>query len=448
MSDNVERTDQPRYEGKLESIAGGKVSGWIFDRNSPQHTIFVDIWVDGRRVCTVAANETWAQISGLASPRDGRNFSAHLPTWVNLDKSRNIRVSVLGRGPDVPGWSMRWEPSTAAEGAPKSNDVATFQSNVFFRLLSQQKEAKPGAKALIGKDGWLFLAHDSNAVIDQIQGRLQMKADQLLQYQRALQQRKEKFSELGIPYLFFAAPTKELVYSDKLPDGMRARLDERNFPLNRIISAVADGGFFIRPLLSVLASSRLQPRNTDVYHRTDTHWNLAGGHAAYDAILSEISETIGTIAPFKMSDFRFRKQINYRGDLADKAKVVFSPGQNKDLIVAADGEFASDAYSETVNVLEPSSLKYKNGVVDDYLKVSSTRETLVHENKSGVGPKIVIFHDSFMLDVMPFLSSHFSRSVYVWKPEPNFEIIEREKPDIVVSMMLDRFMRIPPALIQ
>ncbi len=255
-----------------------------------------------------------------------------------------------------------------------------------------------------------------------------------------------RFSKLGIPYLFFAAPTKELVCLDKLPDGML--IDENNFPMNQIVSAVADEGFVIRPLLGALTSSRLHRDGADVFHRTDTHWNLAGGYAAYKAILSEISEMLMAISPFNIDDFRFRKQFHYRGDLADKPKVVFLPGQKKELVEVAEGEFPSDMYDENIDTFDSSSLKYKNGFVDEYLKVSPTRDALVHENKSGVGPRIVVFHDSFMLNVFPFLSSHFSRSVYVWKPEPDFDIIERERPDIVVSVMLDRFMRLPPSLIQ
>ena len=51
-----------------------------------------------------------------------------------------------------------------------------------------------------------------------------------------------------------------------------------------------------------------------------------------------------------------------------------------------------------------------------------------------------MFRDSFSVYLIPYLSEHFSRSVYVWSPIFIPDIVEQEKPDIVVHEILELFM--------
>ncbi|MCC6576621.1 MAG: hypothetical protein IT228_04690, partial [Flavobacteriales bacterium] len=45
----------------------------------------------------------------------------------------------------------------------------------------------------------------------------------------------------------------------------------------------------------------------------------------------------------------------------------------------------------------------------------------------------------FAVYLIPYLSEHFSRSVYVWSPVFIPDIVTREKPDIVVQELLEVF---------
>ena len=55
-------------------------------------------------------------------------------------------------------------------------------------------------------------------------------------------------------------------------------------------------------------------------------------------------------------------------------------------------------------------------------------------------PKLLMFRDSFAVYLMPYLDEHFSRSVYVWTPILIPDIIEKEKPDIVVQEIMELFL--------
>ena len=42
--------------------------------------------------------------------------------------------------------------------------------------------------------------------------------------------------------------------------------------------------------------------------------------------------------------------------------------------------------------------------------------------------------------LIPYLSMNFLRSIYIWKSNIDFSIIEREKPDIVILEIVDRYL--------
>jgi hypothetical protein len=57
-------------------------------------------------------------------------------------------------------------------------------------------------------------------------------------------------------------------------------------------------------------------------------------------------------------------------------------------------------------------------------------------------PNILMVHDSCYHRLRPFLSEKFSRILYIWDWDFNFypEIIEREKPKLVIDEMAERFL--------
>ncbi|MDP6909756.1 MAG: hypothetical protein QF371_09625, partial [Flavobacteriales bacterium] len=54
-------------------------------------------------------------------------------------------------------------------------------------------------------------------------------------------------------------------------------------------------------------------------------------------------------------------------------------------------------------------------------------------------PSMVMNRDSYCNFLYPYLSEHFSRSVYLWTPLFNAEVIKQEMPDIMITEMLERF---------
>ena len=53
-------------------------------------------------------------------------------------------------------------------------------------------------------------------------------------------------------------------------------------------------------------------------------------------------------------------------------------------------------------------------------------------------PRAVIFRDSFVSRLVPFLSEHFSRAVYLWQNDFDANAVEQERPDVVIQEIVGR----------
>ena len=61
---------------------------------------------------------------------------------------------------------------------------------------------------------------------------------------------------------------------------------------------------------------------------------------------------------------------------------------------------------------------------------------ILNEKASG---KALVFHDSFACSWYSFLGQHFREVVYIWHYEWDRPLIEREKPEVVIDEILERF---------
>ena len=71
---------------------------------------------------------------------------------------------------------------------------------------------------------------------------------------------------------------------------------------------------------------------------------------------------------------------------------------------------------------------------------------LVTEVDDPTLPRAVVFRDSFSSALIPFLSEHFSRVVYLWQDEIDADVILEEEPDIVIQEIAGRYLySLPPS---
>jgi hypothetical protein len=161
------------------------------------------------------------------------------------------------------------------------------------------------------------------------------------------------------------------------------------------------------------------------YLKTDTHWNMFGGFVACRALVEALTRQMPGLEPLPLDAYDWKPaEARKQGDLATIL-----------------GE--TDAYTET-QVVDPVPMKPLPAPIvltdparfpQNRAKEASPRLTL-NEKTSG---KAIIFRDSFAGCWYSFLGQHFREVLYVSHYDWDRALIEREKPDVVIDEMLERF---------
>lgn len=414
------------FEGALEYCGSDGIRGWAWDRRNAQ-AVFVSIAIDGDPVCTIVADQHRVDLAERGM-RDGRcGFSLVPPAWCQDGRIHQVRVNILNARPEflISETSVRFAKNAPAPMRPSAR--------AFFHLPQEPGSRTRSARALLGRNRWLFLADDNNRCLMQITGRYPISEKTLTDFRANFAQRRAILKDMGIPYLFFLAPSKEVICDDRLPYGIEVDLER--MPASRISRALAQDGFEIKLLAPALRAAEAERRT---YFRTDTHWNAFGAHIAYTNIINEINRIVPCGRPYAYDQFTLRPYKGWRGDLALKEKVCLGDGLD-DLVPVSPSAFPRQVFSEDIEQLHDESGVASDVKPADEFRVSPTHASVVREHVDTSLPRAMFLRSSGAIPMIPMLQRHFSRSVFLWTPDLHVDLIAREKPDIIVQIMLDRF---------
>jgi hypothetical protein len=276
----------------------------------------------------------------------------------------------------------------------------------------------PTPDVVLGLDGWLYYAGCNS--FDDFLGRRPFSADDLEYWRRALERRRDRLAKQGIAYIFVVAPNKQTIYPEHLPAELnhpgRTRLDQ----LMEHLRAHSDAPVLdLRPLLRQARQREL------IYRLGDTHWNDRAAHAVYEAILTPLAERFSTLKPEPRERFTEHRVVCEGGDLAGMLGLAATPRDER---------------------IELTPLTPRRAVRADagmQLREKRRREQeppSAWEVDDASLPRAVVLHDSFGLNLKPFLAEHFRRSLFLWLPTLDEEVLQRERPDVVIQEVCERFL--------
>lgn len=274
-------------------------------------------------------------------------------------------------------------------------------------------------EVMIGREGWLYYA--GGDAVRSIEGRSLFPEAGVRAWEHTIRERARWLSRRGIRYLVIFAPEKGSIYPEYLPEWVRPSTHGTRFDeVMRALSGIEEAAVLDlrRPLLE---AKRLSQR--PVYAATDTHWNALGLHAVYEEIVARLGRWFPGMHPVPLSAFDLTWESRRGGDLArllgleHRFRETFpeltprlpSRVRYVDPRAHGPGRPKSDAYPPIVTVRDQASI-----------------------------PAAVIFRDSFATDLIPLMSEHFGRAVYLWTYDFDCEAIEREHPAVVINEYAER----------
>jgi alginate O-acetyltransferase complex protein AlgJ len=271
---------------------------------------------------------------------------------------------------------------------------------------------------LIGRNGWLFFCGER--MIAHYTSAEAWTNDDLENWRRLLEGRRDWVKARGAKYLLVVPPDKHRVYPECLPDWLvrgegPSKVEQLAFYLKR------HSDVQMLDLTGVLVEGK---KTHSDYLKTDTHWNLFGGFVAYRAVIEALAQQIPGLKPLPLDAFTWVPAPPTPGDLA---RIL---GRSQDFP-------ETEAVARIPNEGSPAAQLQFDAARFPHQGYKETR-TCYTLNPEASG-KLMIFRDSFANSWIGFMSRHFREVVYVWQYDWNLPLIEREKPDVVVDEILERF---------
>ena len=284
-------------------------------------------------------------------------------------------------------------------GSPLHEDISeTFNGRKdlirMFNLFRIKVGDRVFPNVVIGDDGWFFYTAEYSMEDYQHVDRLTTKRLEMLRAN--LDALNKKLLKKGTILIVVIAPDKQTIYPQYMPDEIP--VFEGPSRLDQFVTYMQEKGethvIDLRPVLKQASQT------SQVYYKTDTHWNKLGAYYAYQEILSALSAYNSSIKARPLTDYK----ISYQNASFDVSRIL-----------GIDTVFKE----EKVILKEISPLKV--------------------EKKNA--PKILVYHDSFFGALKPLLKPHFRMSVVNYNKKGvkwNVSHTEQEKYDFVVIEVVER----------
>ncbi len=270
----------------------------------------------------------------------------------------------------------------------------------------------PSAAVVVGRDGWFFYA-DDKAIEDYANAELMTEAG-IANWREAVLRARNWLQARGIAYVFTVAPDKHALYAEEFPADI-ARIHDMS-RADQLFVALQDTGLAVDARPALFGAKQ----HERVYQQTDTHWNDRGALVAYQQIINAVRARVPSTPPaWTRHDFTPTERVVEGMDLAGMMGLTRALREVDFPLVPSRPRRA--------RVIEPAGA----GPTDE-------EGRLVTEIDDPSLPRAVIFRDSFVSRLVPFLSEHFSRAVYLWQNDFDAAEVLKEHPDVVIQEIVGR----------
>lgn len=284
--------------------------------------------------------------------------------------------------------------------------TAWFQDSFFLRqelvtawsaLNRQVLHTSIAEDVLLGRDGWLYFG----GTLDDYTGRSLMSGGEIASAARNLALMSEYCESQGAAFLFAAAPNKNSLYPQHMPD-LPVFSREKN--AEALAVALAEEGVACLDLFAAF-----QSQEETLYFVQDSHWNSRGAALAADKINAALGrESCYFEGPFCPA-------ADHRGDLY----AMLYPAGNR----------------------TESDLHYAGTLSFDYeTPIRSENDLNIRTVGGGTG-SLLMFRDSFGNLLYPYLADSFAQAQFSRTPNYRLDQIAAREADCVVVELVERNLR-------
>lgn len=269
---------------------------------------------------------------------------------------------------------------------------------------------------IIGKEGWFY----NKNCVPNYKGLNLFSREEMIRLKNELEMRTAWAAARNIHYYLAVVPNKMTVYPEYLPNSVIKLSDKTRY--DQVISLDHAPDINVIDVRSYLLKHKNDGRY--LYQHTDDHWNDLGAYYGYAAILDRLSQDFPELKVALLKDYMISTE-NREGNMAQ--------------MMSLEKEYPE----KFVRLAERKPVEGHDGIKRGYPVpdgISDWDYEIVKVNEKGKNLKCLVIRDSYTLLLVRYLQEHFRESVFIhsqWKYEMHEELILKEKPDIVINIMVE-----------
>jgi len=298
--------------------------------------------------------------------------------------------------------------------------IYRYQSELRKRFNHTSKETS----VIRGKDNWYYFT-DSDLLLD-FTGKKPLSDSDLDNWLTSYRGKKRWLAERDIRYLFVVPPNKQSVYPEFTAETLGKSQGKSRLQQLKSLLTESDNSTFI-DLAPILIDKK---DNGTMFYKSDTHWTSYGAYLAFQVIAEKIEDFFPDIS-FK-KDFPFTPELTR---VCDKKRA--NCGDLTRMLL--DFESFKESFKISSGFLKCASLSPFDFQLSD-VNQSADAPSFAKSCKHGQ-LKAIVFRDSFLVALEPYLSENFAQVLYLWKGynQDNLEkLLQIFKPDIVIEEKVER----------
>ena len=271
-------------------------------------------------------------------------------------------------------------------------------------------------KLIVGKDDWLYFSYDSDPRYSYA-GKTLTDID-LEKIKTGLEARFTFFKNKGIKFYIFIPPTKNTIYPEYLPKKYSTSSKSN---LDQITNYMSKHSFI--KIIDIREELYKAKSIDQVYYKDDTHWNKKGAYIGYKKIISTIAKDFPNISPISPEEITFEIDSSFQGDLSEL--LIENKSWKR---IQYSYKYSKGFKSKNISTADLPNIPF--------LKKPPEIKTTGDTTK----PNLIMYRDSYCNHLTPLISEHFNTSIFLWTYFITPEIIELEKPNIVIFEILERYL--------
>jgi alginate O-acetyltransferase complex protein AlgJ len=279
---------------------------------------------------------------------------------------------------------------------------------------------------VFGKDGFLFLGGNE---LTSYRGKNVLSNEELTTFKQELEYRKEYLKKRGCKFYVLVAPIKAAIYTNKMPENV-IRVYEKSWG-EQLINYLEKNSSV--NTVNLYDRFKAIKDTVPLYLKLDNHWNSIGAYYGVSEFLNHLKKDFPLITNKPLTEYIILPITTKNGDIVQ--------------MLSNNESFQDTAYHITPKIGFEYTAEniHKYPCIDGFPYCS---EYELHNRSNtpsdSTKPKLLIISDSFGGAFYPFASEHFRETAKIfdsWQYKLNEPIVESEKPDIMILIMLESNIR-------